>query len=63
MPLTFASTICVVCDLCLCAQLLRFKATATESGAENQVRGSEKLVVEQAIRLIEGGQEENGLDR
>ena len=61
----------MVCDLCLCAQLLRFKATATESGAENQVRGSdqaaradsEKFVVEQAIRLIEGGQEENGLDR
>ena len=61
----------MVCDLCLCAQLLRSKATATESGAENQVRGSdqaaradsEKFVVEQAIRLIEGGQEENGLDR
>ena len=55
----------------LCAQLLRFKATATETDAQHETRGSvraeqadsEAFVVEQAIRLIEGGPEENVLDR
>ncbi len=59
------------CALHLCAQLLRFKAIATETDAAHEARGSDRaekadseaFVVEQAIRLIEGGLEESALDR
>ena len=64
-------TLCAVRSASICAQLLRFKATATETDAQHETRGSvraeqadsEAFVVEQAIRLIEGGPEENVLDR